>query len=206
MTPLSLLTGRTVALFCFLFIFYFFYISVKYRPPRGYGHPPILTRPPTTTTVAPPKTTTTPDLPEQENEGPATTWNSQSFYASTGYSTGYFGGSGGDVEFDDDLTTTWGTTPTPTFKHQTTTPRATTTDATEEPPENENQQQSQTGSNYRGHSGYCFCTPFMYCPRGSIPRGGVCSELSWFSRHRFIRCCYRPSIAKYIHFNYEKRK
>ena len=188
-------------------IVYLASISVRFRSRRrNFGHPAILTRPAPTTTVAPPKTTTTPDLPEQENEEPITTWNSRNAYSTNGYSTGYFG-AGGDLEFDDDITTqqTWKTVPF-TAGYQTTTLSPSTTDATEEPPEKEGEGQSQSGSDSTRHSGYCFCSPFSVCPRGSIARGGVCWDFWYYSGLRFIRCCYRPSVAKHLYFYHQKRK
>ena len=175
-------------------------------------HPVILTRPKITTTVAPPKTTTaatttekptTPEPPEHENEEAGTTWSN------TGtFSTAFFG-TGEEVELDEETTIPmqWiRSTPMPwiaparprNIRRQTTTPQPTTTETTEEPPENEEQGQNKGQSQsdlYQTMRGFCFCTPFSFCPRGSIRRGGYCWNMPYFY-HPFIRCCYRPSLAR----------
>lgn len=47
------------------------------------------------------------------------------------------------------------------------------------------------------YHGYCFCSPLSTCPFGSVPRGGMCSNFfTYFTNMKFLRCCYRPSVAR----------
>ena len=182
-------------------------ISVRYYP----FHPAVLTRPSPTTTAAPPRTTTpattTPDPPEQEQEESGTTWHTSGSFLTHALTTAYFGTTdgGGENEWEEDMTTqSFWIRPTRGYNRRlettTTTPSPTTTETTEEPPENEAQGQGQGhSSSHEPRSGLCFCTPFEYCPRGSIPRGGLCWDMSWYARHPYIRCCYRPSLARRLH-------
>ena len=169
------------------------------------------------------KHTTTPEPPEVDDDFLPTTGR----YGDFGYTVStvtpfydfatYTTSGGASWEYDDDYVTTQTTTPFrqrrlnnrrgrfgPSYQvHTTPRPTTTTTTTTEEPPEKEVDRTignalfgAQSGL---GDSGYCFCSPFKSCPPKSVPRGGFCMNLfSVFSRMRYIRCCFRPGLAKRV--------